>query len=152
MAGDFEVSKGKDGRIFVVFHPGCKIDRDRILELLSEAGIDPALVVFIGPEEICEISELNGVPVVFPLDEGICDATELDEAARHCGQAGGSVIAVFGEGFAYDGLHPIAEKYGTQCGWSAETIKKKVAGDDSEGPTDGTGSKLKRPSAGQVNC
>jgi hypothetical protein len=152
MADGFEAKKGPDGRIFVVLHSDCKISREQILDLLIGMGADPALIVFVDPEEFCAIAELQDAPVIFPLDEVCCDAAELDEAARHCGQAGGSVIAVFGEGFPYKGLHPIAEKYGTQCGWSAEALKKKVAGDDSDGPIDGTGDKPSRPTAGQVNC
>ncbi len=152
MAEDFGIVEGANGRIFVILDPTCGVEKSRILELLSEMGVDPSAVIFMDPSEACELTDLQDDTILIPLNEETCNAVELDDAARHCGQAGGGVVVVFAAGFPYEGLHPIAEKYGTQCGWSADELNTIIDGEAADSPTDGTGSRRKRPSAEQVTC
>jgi hypothetical protein len=72
-------------------------------------------------------------------------------AGRHCGQAGGRVILVFGEAFSYEGLHPIADKFGTQCGWSAGLLGACVKSPKSA-PLSSKGAQVARPKTEQVKC
>src|SRR5947209_4331871 len=108
MPDGFDVHKMKDGRVFVILHPSCAITKKAILALLAELGIDEAAVIFLRPEEMAEYcTDIEDVPVVIPIDQASCDAPELDAAGRQCGQAGGRVIVLFGDGFSHQGLHPV---------------------------------------------
>ena len=153
MADGYKVVKGENGRVLVILHPAITIDRDLILELLAQAGIDPASVIFVEPAEASE-ADANDRCVVVPVDQAVCDDPELAEATRRCAQSGSGVVVLFGQGFEYSGLHPIAAGYGTQCGWSSEELRPRLAeGDDtSTGPTNTAGAAVDRPRAEQVNC
>lgn len=153
MADDFEIHKMKDGRVLVILHPTCAITKEAVLALLAELGIDEAAVIFLLPEEVAEYcTGIDDVPVVIPIDRASCDAPELDAAGRQCGQAGGRLIVLFGDGFAYEGLHPIAEKYGTQCGWSASQLEGCVNDPKPAAPRDSGGTVVTRPTSDQVKC
>jgi len=153
MADGFEIHEMKDGRVLVILHPTCAITKKAILALLAEMGIDEAAVIFLLPEEVAEhCSDIDDMPVVIPIDQASCDAPELDAAGRQCGQAGGRVIVLFGDGFSYEGLHPVAEKYGTQCGWSAGQLEDCVKDPESAAPRDSGGTVVTRPISNQVKC
>jgi hypothetical protein len=152
MANEVQVLNSSTGRVFVIFDDACTISREKILELLRDADVDPSAVVFLETENLELLSELDGMPVVFPVDQATCELPELERAARQCNQLGGHVILVFGEYFPYSGLHPIADKYGTQCGWSAVALKNHIAGEDGDNPRDAFGAPVRRPEAGQVKC
>lgn len=152
MADGFETHEMKDGRVLVILHPSCAITREAILALLAELGVEEAAVLFVSPEEVNEhCPDVDDVPVVIPIDQTICDAPELDAAGRQCGDAGGRVIVVLDDGFRYQGLHPIAENYGTQCGWSAAQLRDCVKNPKSTA-RDSDGAKVNHPSATQVKC
>ena len=153
MADDFEILEMKDGRVLVILHPTCAISKEAILALLAELGVDRVAVTFLLPEEVAEhCTGIDDVPVVIPIDQASCDALELDAAGRQCGQAGGRVIVLFDEGFPYEGLHPIAEKYGTQCGWSAGQLKDCVKDPVTAPPRNSGGTPVARPKSDQVKC
>lgn len=152
MPDDFEICRTEDGRVFVILHPSCAISKEAILALLAELGVDEATVVFLLPEDIANCSGIDDVPVVIPIDEASCDAPELDAASRQCGQAGGRVIILFGEAFPYEGLHPVAEKYGTQCGWSAAQLDACLKGPDLAPPSSSGGTPVTWPKPEQVKC
>lgn len=149
---DFELRRTKDGRVFVVLHPSCAISAETILALLAQLGIDTSAVVFLAPEDAAHCDDLDGAVVLIPIDQSICDAPELDLAGRQCGQAGGRVVILFGEAFPYQGLHPVAEKYGTQCGWSAEQLDACLSGPDAVAPRNSGGLAVARPKSQQVKC
>jgi hypothetical protein len=151
MANDYTVIKAADGNVVVVLHRECKISRDEILALLRELGFDTASVTFLEPGEVEDCKHLSGTPVIIPVDGATCDLPELAEAGRQCGTAGGRVIVLCGPDFSYDGLHPIAEKYGTQCGWSPDQLKVRVAGQTNE-PCSPSGGGKKRTGTSQVDC
>jgi hypothetical protein len=143
----------KDGRVLVVLHPTCAITREAILALLAEMGVDGAAVIFLLPEEVAGYCiDIGDVPVVIPVDQASCEAPELDAAGRQCAQAGGRVIVLFGDDFAYEGLHPIAEKYGTQCGWSAPQLEDCANRPKSALPLSSGGTPIARPQPKQVEC
>jgi hypothetical protein len=153
MADGFEIHELKDGRVLVVLHPTCAITKEAILALLAEMGIHEKAVIFLSPEDVAEhCTELGNVPVVIPVDQACCDAPELEAAGRQCGQAGGRVMVVFGNNFAYEGLHPIAEKYGNQCGWSASQLEGCANGPKAASPHSSAGRPITRPEAKQVEC
>jgi hypothetical protein len=153
MASSFEIRGNKNGRVLVILHPACTITRKAILALLAEMGIDQASVIFLLPEEVEEhCSDIGDVPVVIPVDQASCDAPELDTAGRRCGQGGGRVIVLFGDGFSYPGLHPIAEKYGNQCAWSARRLEQCVKDPRSAMPRTSGGTIVNRPTSKQVKC
>jgi hypothetical protein len=152
MLDNFEIRRTEGGRVLVILHPACAISKQAILALLAELGVDEASVVFLLPEDVANCNGIDDVPVVIPIDQAICDAPELDAAGRQCGQAGGHVIILFGEAFAYEGLHPVAEKYGTQCGWSAAQLDACVKGADLAPPSSSGGTPLTRPESEQVKC
>jgi len=153
MSKGYQAKMPSDGQVFVVLHTKCQISSEEILSLLQEAGIDPEDVVFVTPEGALSCADIGDNPVLIPLDAEACDAADLELAARHCGNAGARVIAVFGPGFSYAGLHPIADKYGTQCGWSSRNVSSCISGPDNDSPpVDGTGSKTRRHRVKPVDC
>lgn len=151
MPSDYTVTSAPDGRVVVVLHPECKISRDEIMALLQELGFDPLKVTFVEPEQASECDNLQDTPVIFPVDDATCDLPEIGNAAQHCGNAGGQVIVVLGPGSSYEGLHPIAEKYGTQCGWSPDQLKNCISG-SADAPSTSSGKPATRPGARQVDC
>ena len=153
MADGYEVVRDGNGGVLVILHPAVAISREKILELLTQAGIDAASVVFIEPAEAID-ADADDRCVVVPIDQTACDNPELAEAARHCAQAGSGVVVLFGEGFEYSGLHPIAAGYGTQCGWSPEELRPRLVEGDapSIAPTNTDGAAVNRPRSKQVNC
>lgn len=151
MTSEYQIVE-KDGRIFVVLAPACQIEKGKILDLLSEFGIDVSAVTFLSPDEVENCSDFEDAPVIFPLDQWTCDLPELDAAGRYCGQVGGRVIVLFDDGFPYAGLHPIAEKYGTQCGWSVDELAPRILNSEADDPSSGSGTPVARPKAGQVKC
>lgn len=152
MAEGFEALETQAGRIVVVLHPGCTASREQILDLLEQAGVDRSNVTFVSPEEACELSGLEAATIVIPLNAESCEAPELENAGRHCGQAGGNVVVIIEGGFGYPGLHPIAEKYGTQCSWSADDLERCISSEGEAEPRDSEGKPVSRSSGKQVNC
>ena len=153
MAEGLEIKKLKDGRVLVLLHPLCAITKEAILALLAELGIDPAIVIFLLPSEAAEqCTDIDDVPVIVPIDSACHDAPELVIAGRQFGQAGGCVVILSGDGFSYQGLHPVAEGYGTQCGWSAEALKSCIDGLGSAAPRDSDGRLIARSESIQVKC
>jgi hypothetical protein len=152
MSDDFEIRKTEDGRVLVILHPACAISKEAILALLAELGVDEAAVVFLLPEEAASCKGIEDVPVLIPIDQASCDAPELDAAGRQCGQAGGRVIILFGDAFPYGGLHPVAEKYGAQCGWSADQLGACVKSRDLAPALSSSGTPVIRPKPAQVKC
>jgi len=152
MSEDFEIRKAKDGRVIVVLHPRCATTKEAVLSLLSELGIEATDVDFLLPDEAANCTGIDDMPVVVLIDEADCDAPELDRASQQCAQAGGRVIVLFDKSFAYDGLHPIADKYGTQCGWSGDQLDACIKNEDLAPPRSSDGSKVSRPKTEQVKC
>ena len=152
MAEGFEALETQDGRVVVVIHPGCTASQEEILDLLEQAGIDRSNVTFVGPEEVLEWSGLEAATIIIPLNAESCDAPELENAGRHCGQAGGNVVVIIEGSFGYPGLHPIAEKYGTQCSWSADDLKRCISTEGPTEPSDSEGRPVSRSGGKQVNC
>lgn len=151
MANDYTVTKAADGALIVVLHSECKISRDEILALLRELGLDTTNVTFVDPDQVAQCDGLESTPVIIPVDEATCDLPALDQAGRHCGQAGGRVIVLFGPDYPYNDLHPIADKYGTQCGWSPDQLKVRISGETDE-PLSGSGAPVDRPVGREVKC
>jgi hypothetical protein len=151
MPNDFKIRRTDDGRVLVILHPSCAISKEAILALLAEVGVDEATVVFLLPEDAANCDSLDEVLVLIPVDQASCDAPELEAAGRQCGQAGGRVIIVFGESFPFEGLHPVADKYGTQCGWSADQLDACVKRPDLT-PLSSGGAPVARPKSEQVKC
>ena len=152
MTDEFHYHRTADGHVLVILHPACAISRDAILALLAEIGIDLAAVTFLQPDEVATCSVIDGTPVVIPVDQACSNAPELDTAGRQCGQAGGGVIVLFGEDFSYTGLHPIAEKYGNQCGWSPDQLDVCLREPVATVPRTSGGIPLQRPQSEQVKC
>ena len=151
MAMGYEVLTGKDKRVVVVLHRTCRIAKEDILALLAETGIDPSDVTFVEPENIADSGELDGTPVIIPIDDGTCELAELEGVGRYCGTSGGRVIVLFGPDCHYDGLHPIADKDGTQCDWSAAHLKGCIAGDE-DSPQGPAGTPVDWSAASEVKC
>lgn len=151
MAEEYNVTLGNDGKVVVMLSPACKVGKEEILALLRELGWDASNVVFVEPDQVGECGDLKKVPVIIPIDEAICDLPELNEAGRQCGNAGGHLIVLFGPGYSYEGLHPIADKYGTQCGWSADQLKDCISG-EANPPRDAAGAPAERSEAREVKC
>jgi hypothetical protein len=151
MSDDFEIRMGDGGRVLVVLHHACTVSREAILALLAELGIEESAVVFVLPEDAVKHCA-DDVPVVIPIDQDSCDAPELETAGRQCGQAGGRIVVLFGDTFSHEGLHPIAEKYGAQCGWSAEQLKDCLNDPVAAQPRNSGGQPVSRPKSEQVKC
>jgi hypothetical protein len=152
MADGVDIRIDRRGRVVVVLHERCPIARDRILVLLAEAGVDVAEVMFLTPEEACLRDDLEDAAIVIPVSADVCDAPELEAAGSACGAQGGRVVVVFDNGFAYEGLHPIADRYGTQCGWSPDALRERLSPEADDAPSDGTGRPVRRPRGSQVKC
>lgn len=153
MADDFEVVGGADDRITVILHHDAKISREAILELLRACGVDLEKISFLEPEEALNPAEVDDSCTLVPVDGETAELPELEEAARCRAQGGGAVVVLFGEGYAPEGLHPIAAKYGTQCGWRSEELETRVKGvPGSDNPLDAAGSPVDRPRSEQVKC
>lgn len=151
MAIGYEVLTGKNGRIVVVLYPTCTISKADIMALLAEGGLDLTIVEFVEPDNIADCGDLGGTSVIIPLDDAICDRPELESVGRLCGTAGARVVILFGSECSYDGLHPVADKYGTQCDWSADRLKGCVEG-KADAPRDPGGKLAERSEAREVIC
>lgn len=152
MAAEFDVELDSEGRVIVILHADCQISKDEILALLRESGVDIEKVTFCDPGgELSEL-DLENTSTIIPLDAETCDLPELEVAALRCSDAGGRVVAVFGPIFSYEGMHPIADKYGTQCGWSPSDLASCIAGPDGGPVLDVTGTEVQRPTPNQVKC
>ena len=136
----------------IVVREGCAVSEEHVQKLLSDAGLDLADFA-IEDDDSC-LTELDptDLPVVVVIDETVCDDEELEVIARRFASAGASIIAVFARQFEYEGMHPIAEKYGTQCAWSPMELAEKIKNPQQSAPTDTTGSHVERARAKQVNC
>ena len=142
----------EDGRVIVLTRADSTPAEDEIVALLIGCDIDPEKVTFVDPCDLEDLDDLQGVPVIVAIDQSTCEAPELEEGARHCAQAGGSVIVVFGDGFQFDGLHPIAADYGTQCGWSPEQLGPRRKADSDCAPLTPSGDPVDRSAARPVKC
>lgn len=151
MATEGDFLNERNVRVIVLLHPSCSVTRDELLALLSEMGIDSAQVTIIEPADIGECGDIDGTPVIIPLDDGNCSAPELEAVARQCGAAGGRVTVLFSPDCAFEGLHPIADKYGSQCDWSAVRLKGCISGDD-DNPRGATGAPTTWSEASEVKC
>lgn len=152
MPNEFDLSTTADRQVIVILHADCQISQEAILSLLHEAGIDIEAVIFLGPDEASSCADLDDTPVVIPLDAAVCDQPDLEVAARYCSNAGGRVITIFGPEFSYDSLHPIAEKYGTQCDWSPGHLASHISESEADTPIDAKGSEVRRLLPNQVKC
>ena len=152
MGKGFETLLVANGRVIVILHVGCKASKDDILNLLNAVGIDPEMVTFVEPEAPLNPEDLGDSTVLIPINEETCDAPALANVGLQCGQAGNQVIVILEPGFAFSGLNPIAEKYGTQCGWSADDLRRCVSKTEPGEPTDSSGTPVARASAKQVDC
>lgn len=151
MSDDYEVVAA-DGKVIVIIRPGAAVDKDAITALLVECGVDPSAISFVEPAEIERCGEIVGVPVIFPVDATTSDAPDLEICAGHCAQAGGTVVVVFDQGFPFEGIHPIAADYGTQCGWSPDQLAPRIAPDADCPPLESSGRPVERSRARQVKC
>lgn len=147
-----EVVVAEKNRVVVLTSPGSTPADDEIVALLTACDVDPEAVTFVDPCETENLEDLEGVPVIVAIDQNTCDAPELEQGARSCAQAGGSVIVVFGDGFQFDGLHPIAADYGTQCGWSPEQLGPRLKADPDCAPLTPSGDPVDRSAARPVKC
>jgi len=152
MGKGFETLMVGNGRVIVILHVGCTVSKDDILNLLNAVGIDPEMVTFVEPKVPINLGVIGESTVLIPVNEETCDSLELDNAGLQCGQAGHQVIVILEPGFAFSGLHPIAEKYGTQCGWSADGLRTCLSKTEHDEPTNSGGTRVPRASAKQVDC
>lgn len=151
MATEADLPDEQDNKVIVLLHPNCSVTTDDLLALLSASGIDPAPVTIVEPADVGECGDIDCTPVIIPLDDGICNDPELETVARQCGAAGGRVTVLFSPDCTFQGLHPIADKYGTQCDWSAVRLKTCISG-DVEIPHDATATPTAWSEASEVKC
>ena len=143
---------GKNARIVIVRRIGCKISAESIQNLLDKTGASFADIIFV--EDVSELDdlELADSVVLILIDQDGLDDPVNDEVAGTCIDQGADVIAVFGDGVAYQGMHPIAEKCGNQCTWSAEDLLDKICNPKTAKPTAPTGAKPERDREKPVKC
>jgi len=139
-------------KVIVVILKECKIGKEAIIELLRLAGIAEANIEFFNEDTLLECPDLSDTAVIIPISSEVCELSTLDDVGRHLANAGGRVVALIGDGFDYEGLHPIAEKYGTQVGWSPLRIKECISSSKPIEPTDPAGKPITRPKGRQVDC
>lgn len=139
-------------KVVVFVRRGCSVNEAEIKKLLSDAGLDQE--DFVIEHDDSHITELDpiGLTLVVMIDKHVCDDEELEAITRKLSSAGSTVIAVFADDFEYQGMHPIAEKYGTQCAWSPTELAEKISATTQSTPTDTTGSRVRRADAKQVDC
>lgn len=140
-----------NGQVVVVLDQHCQISRDELLALLAEAGINPDDVIFVEPDALAELGDLAGVPVIIPVDDDTCELPQIETAGRQGGTSGGRVVVLFGPDCQFEGLHPVAANYGTQCHWSPEAVRGCVSG-DADQPRDATGKPAEWAGAQEVKC
>ncbi len=139
-------------KVIVVILKECKISKEAIIELLRLAGIAEANIEFFDEDTLQECPDLSDTNVIIPISSEVCELPTLDEVGRHLANAGGRVVALLGDGFAYEGLHSIAEKYGTQVGWSPLRLKECISSSEPIEPTGPFGAPVRRPKGRQVDC
>lgn len=147
MKDNFDMVGGAKRQIFVLLHPGCGIGREEVLSLFVKAGFDPSQIIFLDAADNPDCSGLGSAPLIIPVDDGSGDLPELD----HAGRCSGRVVVLLGPTCSIEGLHPLAKKYGTQCGWSADQLKDCVS-DEGSPPRDASGSDARWDDTKQVNC
>jgi hypothetical protein len=154
MVDGYEAVITKSGRVLVLRHPDCTIPQDAILDLLRSAGVDVITVLFAELTTILDNDiDPNNDRCLIPIDAKVCEDPSILDAGRQCAQSGCPVVVVFAEGFEYQGLHPVANGYGTQCGWSADDLRDRLTGlIETATPVDAFGSAIKREDVNQVKC
>lgn len=142
----------RKSKVAVFVRSGCSVNEADIKRLLSDAGLDQE--DFVIEHDDSHITELDpiGLTLLVVIDEHVCDDKELEAITRKFSSASSTVIAVFADDFEYQGMHPIAEKYGTQCAWSPTELAEKINAPTQSPPTDTTGSRVRRADAKQVDC
>lgn len=140
-------------KVVVLIQDVCKITHEQVEQLLKDAklDVDEEVVIATNLDEISKL-DVDGHPLLLIIDDQNCNDTEAEQIARQAAAAGAKVFVIFGEGFDFVGLHPIAKKYGTQCGWSAKEISDKISAEDDNSPTDTTGEPQTRVRPDQVKC
>lgn len=154
MVDRYKTGKTFNGRVLVLRHPACTIPKDEILGLLQSASVDVTTVLFVEPTAIHENDiDPGNDRCLIPVDAEACEDLTIVNAGRQCAQSGCPVVVVFAEGFAYQGLHPVANGYGTQCGWSAGDVRDRLTGIvEIATPVDASGSPIDREDVNQVKC
>lgn len=153
MADDFEVYEDGRGGVLVILHPDAAISREDVIELLVASGVNREAIAFVEPRDVGD-AEVDDRCVVIPIDANVANDPELAEAARLCAQSSSGVVVVLGQDFDHPALHPIADGYGTQCGWSPAELRPCLEQDEGSvpPPRDSAGGAVDRPRPSQVNC
>lgn len=139
-------------KIVILLHTLCGVREEDVRELLKDTGIEFGEVVCVADSDELADAVTKGATVVIVLDGNVADEQSIETAARDCSTTGSSVIVVFGEGYSYSGMHPIADKYGNQSTWLASDLRDKIQDPEGSAPTDPSGSNPTRSSAKQVDC
>lgn len=152
MSEDYKVFKQAGGKITIVLHPTCEITKEDILILLGKCGFKEKDIFFILSDDLNSEYEFNDQTIILPLDENVHDNPELEQTAMHCANGGGTLVTLLGTAVSYDGLHPIAEKYGTQCNWDAVELKAFVTSPLTTVPISSSGVEIQRGDKDPVKC
>lgn len=150
MAETHDLDKEK---ILVIFNQkDCNVSDEELEELIDqlEAEIDKPTII-TDEQQLDEVMSSDCTLIVI-VDHTNCESDDLDRLVMRFASNGSNVILVFAKNFEYEGLHPIAEKYGTQCGWSSSELSEKIDDPISSEPTDSSTAAAKRKDASQVSC
>lgn len=152
MQNDYRVFIENGGKCFVLMSHMCRISRADILELLAACGIDETSVVFVEPDSINGIADLDGAPVVVPIDDKCFDDAALETAGDQCSDRASVVVAIMAPSVSSGLIHPIGEDSGQQTSWNASSLIACLTGSGAELPKDGDGEHLPRKIVKPVNC
>ena len=152
MSGEYKIFMEQGGKIIVVLHPTCKITKAEILALLVECSFEEKDIFFMQSDMVKSEYNFDDQIVILPIDENIYENPDLELVARNCANGGATVVTVLGSGISYDGLHPIADKYGPQSNWSSEQLQSCIGTPLITTPKSSSGGEIQRGDKDPVKC
>lgn len=139
-------------RMFLVLLAGCGVEKETVLALLVQAGLAVEDVEIIALDDLLQRDDIDDAVVLVPVDAAVCDAPELDQLGRQCGSAGADFVILLAPEFHFPRLHPVTEKWGTQCGWSVRDLAACLPQGGTAPPRSSSGTRLRQSQHRSTRC
>lgn len=144
--------ENKKTKVVIFVHEDSEVADEEVMQLLDQLEIQIENPVIVNNEEqLADAMSPESILIVI-IDHVTCESEDIDGMVMRVASNSADVILVFANNFEYEGLHPIAEKYGTQCGWSPIELSEKIGDPVSSIPTDSSAAAATRKDPKQVSC
>ena len=121
-------------------------------QLLSETDLEVDELVECALAEELNEDMLKDATMVVILDNPSETDSDVEDFARKCANTGAPVVVLLGPNTNFEGIHPIADSFGTQCPWTPEQLLNKVSKPLESKPTDRKGTERANSKPKPVPC